>query len=136
MKRFFLVLVFVLLVSSLLTAADPLPDPEITVLQGLPATMEVGKTYTVIVQVTDDQAEFLLAQALPSFAYPGKGVVALKGGDHAGRGTSAVLEITFQAKSSTAKMPGGVAPVYVVAGVRYPGGYVVTQPFLYEVAVP
>ena len=53
-----------------------------------------------------------LPQALPSFQFPGKGVVAVQGGDHAGSGTSATLEVTFKAKSSTAEFPnGGFAPV-------------------------
>ena len=96
--------------------------------------MNVGDRYTVVVEVTSDQP-FLGVQAMPSFAYPGKGVVAFQGGDHAGRGTTAHVEVTFQAKSSTAKMENGVAPVYVVVGVRYPGGYVAAQEYLFYVAV-
>jgi hypothetical protein len=69
--------------------------------------------YTVVVQVNSDQ-EFISATALPSFQYPGKGVVALQGGDRAGRGTSATLAITFKAKSPTDRMDGGVAPVHMV----------------------
>jgi hypothetical protein len=88
-----------------------------------------------VVDVTSNQ-EFLLAQAMPSFAYPGKGVVAVQGGEHAGRGTSASLEVTFEAKSSTANMQDGVAKVYVVVGVRYPGGYVDSKQFVFNVTVP
>ena len=58
------------------------------------------------------------------------------GGDRAGRGTSATLEVTFEAKGSTEKMEGGVAPVHVVVGVRYPGGYVAVQDYTFEVKVP
>jgi hypothetical protein len=97
--------------------------------------MNVGDTYTVIVEVESDQ-EFLIAQALPSFQFVGKGVVAVRGGDHSGRGTSARLEVTFQAKSSTAQFPEGVAPVYVVVGARYSGGYVASERFLFNVTVP
>ena len=98
--------------------------------------MNVGETFTVIVQVESD-LEFNSVQALPSFMFPGKGVVAVQGGDRAGRGTSATLEVTFQAKSSTANFPdGGVAPVHVVVGVRYAGGFVAVQDFLFNVAVP
>ena len=75
-------------------------------------------------------------QALPSFQFPGKGVVAVQGGSRAGSGTSAMLEVTFQAKGPTAKIPGGAAPVYVVVGVRYGGGYVAVQEYLFNVAVP
>jgi hypothetical protein len=121
---------------SMLTAAAPTPNTTFTLVQGLPATMNVGETYTVIVQVNSDQ-EFTSAQALPAFQFAGKGVVAVQGGDRAGRGTSATLEITFKAKSSTTGFPGGgVAPVYVVVGVRYPGGFVATQEYLFNITVP
>jgi hypothetical protein len=135
MKRYIHVLVLVLITVGLMTAASPLPNTTITLVDGLPPRMNVGEVHTVIVQVTSDQA-FLLAQAMPSFAYPGKGVVAVQGGDRAGSGTSALLEVTFQAKGSTAKMEGGVAPVHVVVGVRYPGGYVDVQDFIFNVQVP
>jgi hypothetical protein len=60
----------------------------------------------------------------------------VRGGDREGRGTSATLEITFQAKSPTTRMPDGVAPVHVVVGVRYAGGYVAVQDYLFDVRVP
>ena len=127
-------LILMALVTGVLTAAAPLPNTTFTLVQGLPLTMSVGETQTVIVHVESDQ-EFISIQALPSFQFPGKGVVAVQGGDRAGRGTSATLQITFQAKSSTARMPGGAAPVYVVVGVRYRGGYVVVQEYLFNVTV-
>lgn len=135
MKKLISVLVLSILLIGLLTAAVPLPSTTFTLVQGLPSTMTVGETHTVIVHVESDQ-EFLSVQALPSFQFPGKGVVAVQGGDRAGRGTSATLEVTFQAKSSTARMPGGAAPVYVVVGVRYPGGYVAVQRYGFQVTVP
>jgi hypothetical protein len=128
-------LALIALMTSVLTAAAPLPNTTFTLLQGLPSTMSVGDTGTVIVHVDSDQ-EFISIQALPSFQFPGKGVVAVQGGDRAGRGTSATLEITFKAKGSTAAMPGGVAPVYAVLGVRYGGGYVAVQQYIFNVAVP
>jgi hypothetical protein len=128
-------LVLMALVTGVLTAAAPLPNTTFTLVQGLPLAMSVGETQTVIVHVESDQ-EFISILALPSFPFPGKGVVAVQGGDHAGRGTSATLQITFQAKSSTAAMPGGVAPVFAVVGVRYGGGYVAVQRYLFNVAVP
>jgi hypothetical protein len=103
--------------------------------QGLPATMNVGDTYTVIVQVESDQ-QFISAQALPSFYYPGRGVVAVQGVDRVGSGTTATLEITYKAKTSTAKFQDGVAPVHFVVGVRYPGGYVAVQDYVFYVTVP
>jgi hypothetical protein len=135
MKRLFSALVLVLLLSTLLTAAAPYPQTTFTLVQGLPDTMEVGDRVTVIVDVTSDQP-YLAAQAMPSFYYPGKGVVAVQGGDHAGGGTAARLEISYQAKSSTAKMEGGVAPVHAVIGLRYPGGYTDVYDFVFYVKVP
>ena len=139
MKRIFpsvfLALVLVLTLVNT-AAAAPAPVTTFTLVQGLPSTMNVGEIYTVVVQVESD-LEFNTVQALPSFMFPGKGVVAVQGGDHAGRGTSATLEVTFQAKSSTANFPGGgVAPVHVVVGVRYAGGFVAVQDYLFNVAVP
>lgn len=131
----FLALALVLAVVST-SAAAPLPVTSFTLVQGLPSTMNVGETYTVIVQVESD-LEFNTVQALPSFMFPGKGVVAVQGGDRAGRGTSATLEVTFQAKSSTANFPGGgFAPVHVVVGARYAGGVVAVQDFPFDVTVP
>ncbi|HET9590781.1 MAG TPA: hypothetical protein VFO91_18470 [Anaerolineales bacterium] len=135
MRKFFSVLCLTFLMVSLLTAAAPAPDTTFTLVQGLPATMNVGEIYTVIVQVESDH-EFISAMALPSFQFPGKGVVAVQGGDRAGRGTSATLEVTFKAKGSTADFPSGTAPVFVVVGVRYAGGLVVVQEYAFEVAVP
>ncbi len=134
MKRFFFCVVLASLTISLLTAGAPLPNTTFTLIAGLPTAMNIGDVYTVVVQVDSDQ-EFLSAMAQPSFQYPGKGVVSVQGGDHTGRGTSATLEVTFEAKSSTERMENGVAPVHVVVGVRYPGGYVAVQDYLFYVAV-
>lgn len=135
MKKFLSVLCLMVFVASFLTAAAPIPNVTFTLVQGLPGTMNVGETYTVIVQVESDQP-FLNAQALPSFYYPGRGVVAVRGGDRIGGGTTATLEISYLAKSSTAKMQDGVAPVHFVVGARYAGGYTATQDFLFNVTVP
>ena len=135
MKRLFSVFVMALLTVSLLTAAAPTPNVTFHLVQGLPSVMQVGEEYTVIVQVDSDQ-EFQSVQARPSFFYPGKGVVALQGGDRVGSGTSATLELTFQAKSPTARMTDGVAPVHVFVGARYGGGYVAVEQFTFYVQVP
>lgn len=127
-------LALIALMTGILTAAAPLPVTTFTLVQGLPPTMNVGETYTVIVQVESDQT-FISAQALPSFQFPGKGVVAVQGGDRTGSGTSATLEVTFKAKSSTANFPSGFAPVFVVVGVRYAGGYVAVQEYSFIVTV-
>ena len=133
MKRILSVLILAFVTVVFLTAATPTTTIDVT--EELPEIMNVGDVATVTVEVTSDQ-EFISVTALPSFGYPGKGVVAVQGGDRAGRGTTAELNITFKAKSSTAKMEGGVAPVYVVVGVRYGGGYVASEQFVYYVTVP
>ena len=146
LKRFYSLIgltALMVLMTGILTAAASVPATTFTLVgDGLPAVMNVGETHTVTVHVDSDQ-EFLFAQALPSFRFVGKGVVAVQGGDHFGRNTSATLSLTFKAKSSTANFPGttdcpggGVAPVSVVVGVRYPGGYVAVQRYDFCVQVP
>ena len=132
--------VLMVLMTGVLTAAAPVPT--IVLEPGLPEVMNVGDVATVTVTVASEQ-EFISVLALPSFYFPGKGVAVVQGGDHAGRGTNATLELTFKAKSSTSDFPatvtcpsGGVAPVSVVVGVRYPGGYVAAQRFEFCVQVP
>jgi hypothetical protein len=127
-------LILVTLLTGILTAAAPIPNVTIVLVSGLPATMNVGDTATVVVQITSDQ-EFNYAQMLPTFYFPGRDIIAVRGGDHVGSGTSATLEITFKAKGSTVKF-GGAVPVSVVAGVRFRGGYVVSQRFDFNVTVP
>src|SRR5688500_5434926 len=138
MKKIFpriALILIIALASSFITAAAPLPVTTFELVSGLPEIMNVGETYTVVVQVESDQ-QFNSIQAMPSFMFPGKGVVAVQGGDRAGSGTSATLEVTFKAKSSTANFPSGVAPVFVVVGVRYAGGYVAVEEYLFNVTVP
>ena len=131
-------LALAVLMIGFLTAAAPTPVTPVTtftLVQGLPSTMNVGETYTVVVQV-DSDVQFLNALANPSFQFPGKGVVAVQGGDHAGSGTTATLQITYKAKSDTSRMPGNFAPVHFVIGVRYGGGYVAGQDYVFNVTVP
>lgn len=140
MKKILSVLCLTIILLSSLTAAAPMPNTTFTLVQGLPATMKVGETYTVIVQIESDQ-EFIFAQAMPSFYYPGRGVVAVQSAENrSGRGTSATLAITYKAKGSTASFqdvaPYGAAHVQFVAGVRYPGGYTAVQDFAFYVTVP
>ena len=137
MKRLFsyfgLVLLMVLM-TGVLTAAAPMPNYTITLVKGLPATMYVGDTYTVVIEVISD-IPFNAVQAMPDPQYPGKGVVPVKGGDHAGAGTSATVDVTFTAKSAPDRLPGGKDVMAVVVGVRYKGGVVVGQSFPFEVTV-
>jgi len=123
------------LMTGVLTAAAPAPNVTFNLVQGLPATMNVGDTYTVIVEVNSD-VPFNAVQAMPDPQYPGKGVVPVKGGDHAAAGTSATVEVTFTAKTDTSKMPDGKDVMAVVVGVRYKGGVVVGEVFPFEVSVP
>jgi len=140
MKRLFsyfgLALLMVLL-TGVLTAASPasdVPSVTFTLVRGLPDTMKVGETYTVEVLV-ESTVPFNSVQAMPDPQYPGKGVVPVKGGDHAGAGTSATVEVTFTAKSAPERLPGGKDVMSVVVGVRYKGGIVVVQRFDFAVAV-
>ena len=85
-KRFFSILGLValmVLLTGVLTAATPMPVTTFTLLQGLPTVMNVGDTYTAVVQVASEQ-QFTSAQAMPDFQYAGKGVVAVQGGDRVG----------------------------------------------------
>jgi hypothetical protein len=123
------------LMTGLLSAAAPVPNVTFNLVQGLPATMNVGDTYTVIVAVTSD-VPFNAVQAMPDPHYPGKGVVPVKGGDHVGSGTFATVEVAFTAKTDTSKMPNGKDVMAVVVGVRYKGGVVVGQVYPFEVSVP
>ena len=123
------------LMTGVLTAAAPTPNVSFKVVKGLPATMNVGDTYKVVVEVTSD-VPFNSVQAMPDMQYPGKGVVAVQGGDHAGMGTTAIVEVAFTAKSDTSKMPNGEDVMAVVVGVRYKGGMVVGETFPFTVSVP
>jgi len=121
------------LMTGVLTAATPVPVTTFTLVQGLPAVMNVGDTATVIVQVDSDQP-FIFAQALPAAFFPGRGVVAAQG-EHVGQGTTATLSVPFYAKTSTSGF-NGPALVSVSVGVRYPGGYIAVQRYDFEVQVP
>ena len=138
-KRIFSIIGLValmVLLTGALTAAAPVPLPTITLVgDGLPAVMNVGDTATIVVQVESEQP-FLSASALPDTYYPGRGVVAVQGGDHAGQGNSATLSVTFKAKGPITKAADGIAPVSVVVGVRYSGGYVAVQRYDFSVLVP
>ena len=123
------------LMTGVITAAAPAPNVTFNLVQGLPATMNIGETYTVIVEVTSD-VPFNAVQAMPDLQYPGKGVVHVRGGDHAGAGTFATVEVTFTAKTDTSKMPDGMDIVAVVVGARYKGGAVFGEVFSFDVSVP
>jgi len=135
MKRFFSVLVLAIVVLSL-SAAAPLPIPTFTWGPDLPSTMNVGDEATITIHVESLDQEFISVTALPAFKYAGKGVVVIQGGDRSGHGTDATLTLTFKAKSATERMENNQAVVRVVVGVRYAGGYVVTEERVYLVTIP
>ncbi len=133
------------LLTGVLTAAAPMqtaPNVTFTVVSAPSTVMHVGDQSSFSVEVQSSQ-EILSAQMLPTFHFPGRGVMATNmGGDRAMGGTAATLTITLVAKNSTADLQdegvvcenglpstGGVDPVAFVAGVRYPGGLVVSQRF-------
>ncbi len=139
------VVVLLALLTGVLTAAAPMqaaPNVTFTVVSTPSTVMHVGDQTTFSVEVQSSQ-EMLSAQMLPTFHFPGRGVMAANmGGDRTMGGTTATLTITLVAKNSTADLPaegvvcengvpstGGVAPVAFMAGVRYPGGLVVSQRF-------
>ncbi|HEY5731401.1 MAG TPA: hypothetical protein VIS72_15225 [Anaerolineales bacterium] len=125
------------LMTGVLTAAVPSSDVPVvtfTLEQGLPDIMKIGESYTVVVRV-DSTVPFNVAQAMPDLQYPGKGVVHVKGGDHAGSGTSATVEVTFMAKTDTSKLPNGEDLVAVVVGARFKGGVVFGERFEFAVTV-
>lgn len=122
------------LATGVLTAAAPMPNVTFNLVEGLPTTMHVGETHTVVVEVASD-TPFISVLALPDPQYPGKGVVPVKGGDHAGPGTSATVEVTFTAKSAPDQLPDGKDIMAVVVGVRYKGGVVIGEVFPFEVTV-
>ena len=133
--------------SSQVTAA---PGVSIKVM-GLPGNkpleLEVGESYTFEVIVKSDEP-FISATAMTDAYYPGRGVFS-HGSDRATQDTSAVLYLTMTGKNSTADLPAvcdwpepgdcwpeGIAPVSIVAGVRFPGGLAVGEQFPFAVVVP
>jgi hypothetical protein len=109
--------------------------------------LAVGESYTFYVEVASEEPYNFAAAKVDQY-YPGRGI-HVPAGDQVGQGTAAVLEITITGKNSTADMvgicdwpwpgecwPDGVAPVAIVAGMRYAGGVVVAEEFPFAVIVP
>ncbi len=133
-KTIILALVLILVTVAAAPTPPPAPNVTFTVVSPLPETMVIGQTYNFVVEITSDRP-FTSASAMPDMYFPGRYVVA-RGVSRSGAGTTATLTVTWTAKASTANLPGSVAPVAVVAGVRFPGGAVVSQRFDYNVSVP
>jgi hypothetical protein len=93
----------------------------------------VGESYTFDIEVTSEEP-FLQAIVLGDQYYPGRGVF-FHGNDTAHQTTSALLHLTITGKEPTDFLPEGVAPVAVVAGVRFKGGVVFSERYDMNVRV-
>jgi hypothetical protein len=129
-------------------AADG-PDITITVLDlpDEPLVLAVGESRTFQIEITSTE-EFIFAAAMPDAYYPGRGVI-FRGRDQVTKDTTARLELTVTGKGSTAGFepvcgwyaetsecsPAGLAPLAIVAGVRFPGGIAVGEAFPFWVIV-
>ena len=109
--------------------------------------LEVGESHTFEIMVKQGDS-FVLAMAMPDAYYPGRSII-WHGNDIVHRDDSGLLQLTMTATSSTADLeavsdwpeqgtswPEGVAPVSIVAGVRFVGGEVLTERFDFYVVVP
>ena len=111
--------------------------------------LEVGESRTFDIRITGG-TPFVLAIAVPDAYYPGRAII-WNGNDVARHDDSATLQLTMTAKGSTADLaqvygwpdpedtecwPEGVAPVSIVAGVRYTNGVVISERFDFYVVVP
>ena len=106
----------------------------LNVQEGQTIDLAVGQTITFQVEVRADE-EFTYALMLSDEQFPGKGI-KLNGSDIETRTGYAILSLTATGKGSTANLPGGVAPVGLVVGVRYPGGVVYAERVDFYVRVP
>jgi hypothetical protein len=129
------------LIVGLLSASAPIqmvkasPSVEISV-TNLPSddlVLGVGESQTFTIDITSSD-HFILAMVMTDMYYPGRGVF-WHGSDRAIHSDLAVLHLTITGKESTASLPGGVAPVAIVAGVRYQGGVVYSERFDFNVRV-
>jgi hypothetical protein len=138
MKRLLMVIgamTLLAFISPPAARAEPAP-PTIDLLNppahGL-LTLHVGQSYVFDIEITSDEP-FVLAMALGDEYYPGRGVF-YHGNDTAHHATSAILHLTIKGKEPTDFLPDGVAPIAVVAGVRYKRGVVVSERFDMNVMV-
>ncbi len=117
-------------------AAPPPPPPTLTftatLLDPLPTDLVVGESYTVRILVESDQP-FVLALVLNAPDFPA--YLATHGGSTALNTNSAVLQMTFIGRRSTASLPGGVTPSVLSVAGRFQGGAVILHQFPFDVAV-
>lgn len=125
-------------------------EPRITLLNPPPdggLKLTVGQSYTFEIEVAEGEP-FVLSMAMPDAYYPGRSII-WRGNDIAQRDTSALLQLTMIATSPTEDLaqvcgwpdpdtpcwPNGVAPVSIVAGVRFEKGVVLSERFDFSVRV-
>lgn len=110
------------------TAAQDEPQVTVNFLNVAPGDvveLAVGESYTFVVEVSAAQ-EFLGTQLGLNQYFPGRSVHA-EGIQRIGKGTGGTLTLTITGKKATAQLPDGLAPMFLITGVRYPGGVVFTQ---------
>ena len=154
MKRLLIVftLVFALLpMSAPVSSVEAAPAATTIELLNPPRSglleLAVDESYTFDILITSDEP-FVGAVAMTDSYYPGRGVF-WHGTDRVNRSTSAVLHLTITGKESTADLlavcdwpepgvcwPAGVAPVSIVAGMRYQGGATISEQFAFAVRAP
>ncbi len=130
-----------LIIAIFLASAPVHPvkaSPEVTIQllnhpEGNLLELDVGESHTFDIEITSDDP-FILAIAMTDAYYPGRGVF-WHGSDRANQTSTATLHLTIKGKESTASLPGGVAPVAIVAGVRFKGGVVYSERFDFNVMV-
>jgi hypothetical protein len=135
------IIVFFVLIIGLLIASAPtqmvIANPTVTIeVLNLPTgdlELDEGESYTFNIEITSDDP-FILAIAMTDAYYPGRGVF-WHGSDRASKTSSATLHLTIKGKESTASLPDGVAPIAIVAGVRFKGGVVYSERFDFNVRV-
>ena len=129
------------LVALLLVLAAAIPalaaSPVVTfenVSQGEVIVLPVGETYVFEASVASEEA-FISAILISDQQLPGRGIF-MGGADIATQASAALLSVSARGKASTAGLPGGVVPVSLVVGVRYPGGGVAVEQVDFFIQVP
>ena len=137
-KPFFAIIALVVLLASgflvLRARAAGVEIEFLNISPGQVLVLEVGESFTFESSVSADEV-FLSAVMLSDEQFPGRGVF-LNGNDIATQTDSALLTLTATGKNSTAELPGGVAPVALQVGVRYPGGIVFGDRVDFFIQVP
>ncbi|MBU0492478.1 MAG: hypothetical protein KKA73_20160 [Chloroflexi bacterium] len=144
-----IMIVGVLLTSIPASPATAAPTATITLLNPPPSgllELAVGESYTFDILITSDEP-FVLAMAMRDAYYPGRAVF-WHDSDRVTQDTSALLHLTITGKNPTTDLaavcdwpepgacwPEGVAPLSIVAGVRYKGGQAAAETFPFAVKV-